>query len=40
MNHKDSRRGDSRQKMTEKEMQVKERIGKKDYKAANNSTKR
>ena len=40
MNHKDSRRGGSRQKMTGKEIQVKERIGKKDYKAVNNSTKR
>ena len=39
MNHKDSRKGGSRQKMTGKEMRVKERIGK-DYKAVNNSTKR
>lgn len=37
--YKDDRRGDSRQKMTRKEMGVKEKIGKKNYKAVNNSTK-
>lgn len=36
--YRGSRRGDWRQKMTGKVIRIKERIGKKEYKAVSNST--
>lgn len=36
--YRDSRRGDWWQKVTGKDMEIKERIGEKEYKAVSNST--